>query len=221
MIDADLKRFILKSFLTVAGFLIVITLVAVLLSSREGTKNASQPVAGVDDSTASHHQAASAANETLFKSLQGKAAPDFDLTSFDGRQVKLSDYKGKKVVLFFSEGAMCSPSCWDQMKAFNSDAYFRNDEIAVLTIVVDDKKTWEDATKQDSGLKNVTVLLDTDKKVSQAYGALTVASSMHRGEYPGHSYVILDKEEIVREIFDDPDMRVNNLELKEALNKIS
>lgn len=171
--------------------------------------------------TADHHAPAAAPDNGVFKSLLDRQAPDFDLTSFDGRQIKLSDYKGKKVVLFFSEGAMCSPSCWDQMKAFGNDAYFSNNDITVLTIVVDDRKTWEDATKQDAALKNVTVLLDTDRKVSQAYGALTVSSSMHQGQYPGHSYVILDKEEIVRETLDDPDMRVNNLELKEALNKIS
>ena len=198
------------------GFLVVISLIAVWIGSR-GASNSTSQSGGGDPM----HQAAPAADETIFKSLQGKVAPDFDLTSFDGRQVKLSDYKGKKVVLFFSEGAMCSPSCWDQMKAFGNDAYFVNNDIAILTIVVDDKKTWEDATNQDAALKSVTVLLDTDKKVSQAYGALTVSSSMHRGEYPGHSYVILDKEEIVRETFDDPDMRVNNFELKEALNKIS
>ncbi|MCF0177406.1 MAG: TlpA family protein disulfide reductase, partial [Bacteroidales bacterium] len=36
---------------------------------------------------------------TLFK--KGTAAPDFTITSIDGKQVKLSDYKGKYVVLDF------------------------------------------------------------------------------------------------------------------------
>ena len=30
----------------------------------------------------------------------GDLAPDFELRSLDGRQVKLSDYRGKKTVLF-------------------------------------------------------------------------------------------------------------------------
>ena len=65
------------------------------------------------------------------------------------------------------------------------------------------------------------VLLDTDKKVSKTYGVLTIASSMHRGEFPGHTYIVLGKDGVIRNIFDDPNMRVNNLEIKEALNKIS
>ena len=34
----------------------------------------------------------------------GDAAPDFDATDCQGRQVKLSGLKGKKVVLFFFQG---------------------------------------------------------------------------------------------------------------------
>jgi len=200
------------------GSLVVIFLIAVWIGSRGSSNSTSQSSGNESDPM---HQAGPAADETIFKSLQGKVAPDFNLISFDGREVKLSDYKGRKVVLFFSEGAMCAPSCWDQMKAFSGDSYFGKNDVAVLTIVVDDKKTWGDAVNQDAALKNGIVLLDVDKKVSQAYGALTVASSMHRGQYPGHSYVVLDKEGLIRNIFDDPNMGINNLEIKETLNKIS
>jgi peroxiredoxin Q/BCP len=31
----------------------------------------------------------------------GSKAPEFELTADDGRKVKLSDYRGKRVVLYF------------------------------------------------------------------------------------------------------------------------
>ncbi len=186
-----------------------------------GTKTASTTSSEVSDDMTSMHAPPVPADNSKFQSLAGNPAPDFDLTSFDGKNVKLSDLKGKRIVLFFSEGAMCAPSCWDQMKSFANDPYFKKNNIDVLTIVVDDKKTWENAVNQDAKLGDATVLLDIDKKVSRVYGALTVDSSMHRGDYPGHSYVVLDKEGIIKNIFDDPRMGINNLEIKEALNKIS
>ena len=51
-----------------------------------------------------------------FKEAIGKKAPDFELESITGEKIKLSDYLGKKnVVLFFNEGSMCYPACWNQI----------------------------------------------------------------------------------------------------------
>ncbi|OGM07458.1 hypothetical protein A3E15_00985 [Candidatus Woesebacteria bacterium RIFCSPHIGHO2_12_FULL_42_9] len=70
-------------------------------------------------------------------------------------------------------------------------------------------------------LGSSTVLLDVDKKVTSAYGVLTLNSSMHRGQFPGHTYIIVDKEGVVRFLLDDADMRIRNKELLEELDKIS
>jgi len=188
-------------------------------SSKTSVTSTSQSTGG--DDMASMHAPAAPADNAKFQSLVGKPAPNFELTSFDGRNIKLSALKGRKVVIFFSEGAMCAPSCWDQMKSFASDAYFKDNGVDVLTIVVDDQATWAGAVNQDIKLNGATVLLDTDKKVSEIYGALTVDSSMHRGSYPGHSYVVINKEGFIEKVFDDPNMRVNNFEIIETLKKVS
>ena len=43
---------------------------------------------------------------------------------------------------------------------------------------------------------------------------------MHKGIQPGHTYVILDKQGIVRYTYDDPKMGIENELLKKELDKI-
>ncbi|KKU09902.1 MAG: Alkyl hydroperoxide reductase/ Thiol specific antioxidant/ Mal allergen [Candidatus Woesebacteria bacterium GW2011_GWB1_45_5] len=170
---------------------------------------------------ASMHAPPPAADDAKFKSLLGNPAPEFNLQSYNGKNFDLASFKGKNVVLFFSEGAMCYPSCWDQVNEFTKDIKKFDDKNAVVvTVVVDSKSDWSEAVKKDSKLASATVLLDVDKKVSQSYGVLTVDSSMHRGQFPGHTYVIIDKEGVVRYEYDDSQMGIRNYELLSELNKI-
>ena len=171
-------------------------------------------------STDDHHGPAVAADDATFKSLLDKPAPDFTLEAYDGRRISLKDLKGKNVIIFFTEGAMCYPSCWDQMVAFSKEPKFNNDKTVVLSIVVDPRSDWAEAVKQMPELSSSTVLLDIDRNISLTYGALTLTSSMHRGEFPGHTYIIVDKEGIVRYQLDDEYMQIRNKELLKELDKI-
>lgn len=174
----------------------------------------------VASSEASHHGPPPAADDVTFKSLLDKTAPDFKLVSYDGKEVSLSDLRGKRVVMFFSEGAMCYPSCWDQMVALVKDPKFNNSTTATLSIIVDPKNEWDQAVEKMPELKNAIVLLDTTKSVVASYGVLTLNSSMHRGQFPGHTYLILDKEGIVRYELDDEHMQIRNKELLTQLDKM-
>ena len=49
---------------------------------------------------------------------------------------------------------------------------------------------------------------------------MTLTSSMHRGQFPGHSYVIIDKEGNVRLARDDEQMAVRNKELLVEIDKL-
>ncbi|MBI4079459.1 MAG: redoxin domain-containing protein [Candidatus Levybacteria bacterium] len=172
-----------------------------------------------NDDMSSHHAPASPSDSTAFNSLVGKTAPDFTLEDYTGKAVTLSSLKGKKVLLFFNEGIMCYPSCWNQIAAFGSATEFDNETI-ILNIVVDPKKDWQQAISKMPQLAKATVLFDSNATVSNQYGVLNLPSSMHRGQYPGHSYVIIDKEGIIRFTMDDEKMAVRNKELAEEMNKL-
>ena len=65
----------------------------------------------------------------------GSAAPDFSLTSMDLADVKLSDYKGKKVVLNIFP-SIDTPVCSASVRRFNQDAAGK-DGVVVLCISKD------------------------------------------------------------------------------------
>lgn len=177
-----------------------------------------KPQAPVVDSMADHHKP-KPADSTTFDNLLGKPAPDFTLESYDGKKYTLSSLKGKNVILFFNEGLMCYPACWNQVAAFGSDKDL-SARVVVLNINVDPKEEWKKAVDKMPELTSATVLLDTDRTVSQTYGVLTLNSSMHRGQFPGHSYVIVDKEGIIRFTQDDSQMAVRNKELLAEVDKL-
>lgn len=116
---------------------------------------------------------------------------------------------------------MCYPACWNQIAAFGKDNYFNSGDTTVLIINPDTKNDWKTAVSKMPELATPTVLLDYTKSVSRQYGVLTLPSSMHKGVMPGHTYLVLDKNGIVRFVKDDPQMAVRNEELKAELKKLS
>ena len=98
---------------------------------------------------------------------EGNMAPDFTLENMDGEEVKLSDYKGKTIVLNFF-GVWC-PWCIKEMPGFMraySDYKDKNTEFLIVD-VGDDKdkiKKYIDENKFD-----MNIVLDTKQKASQKY----------------------------------------------------
>ena len=133
--------------------------------------------------------------------------------------MKLSSLRGKNVILFFNEGVMCYPSCWNQITALNNDKTLNNTNTVSLSINVYSTGKWEEAVTKMPELADATVLLDTNRTVSQLYGVLNVPSSMHKGQFPGHSYVVIDKDGVVKFVKDDVQMGIRNNELAAALEK--
>lgn len=154
-----------------------------------------------------------------FEGLKGKSAPDFTLPSYSGQNITLSSLKGKNVVLFFSEGLMCYPACWDQIASLGKDQRFNNEKTISYTILNDPKEDWKKAIEKMPELSSSDVLIDLDRSVAKTYQTLDLPSSMHRGQLPGHTYVVIDKDGVVRYLKDDPAMAIRNDELAKEIEK--
>ena len=172
-----------------------------------GQKQSSSQSAPVDNM---HGGSAGAPTSEQLNSLVGNPMPNIQLADKDGKVFTTDDLKGKNTVLFFNEGLMCYPACWNQMAAFGSDPRFNSDQIQAISVVVDSPKDWEKAIAKMPELAKATTMFDTGATVSRGLGMLTTTSSMHRGSLPGHTYVIVDKDGIVRYVFDDPNMAIAN-----------
>ena len=202
-----------------AGIIALIALIAnfnieVNINSKESPVQGSQ-----DNSMASHHGAAKPADATVFNNLLGQPAPDFTLETYDGKKIALSELRGKNVILFFNEGLMCYPACWNQIAAFGKDTSLGKKAV-ILNITADPQKDWKQAIDKMPELASATVLFDSSRQVSQKYGVLTLPSSMHKGQFPGHSYVIIDKEGMVKFVRDDVQMATRNQELSTEIDKL-
>ncbi len=185
-------------------------------ANQKTTQASGQPQG---DSMASHHGGGARADSTVFNNLTGRPAPDFSLESYDGKTITLSRLRGSNVILFFNEGLMCYPACWNQIAAFGKDTDLSKKAV-ILNITADPKNNWKQAIDKMPELASATVVFDSSRQVSQAYGVLTLPSSMHKGQFPGHSYVIINKEGIVKFVKDDIQMVVRNQELAAEIDKL-
>jgi peroxiredoxin len=107
------------------------------------------------------------------------------------------------------------------MIALTKDRRFETEKTIVLSIIVDSPEELKQAIQKMPELKQAIVLFDIDKSVSKNFSMLNVPSSMHPGSYPGHSYVIIDKNGIIRSALDDPDMGIRNDFLLQEIQKIN
>lgn len=184
----------------------VVTLGIGYVLFRTAPQNVNQ--AGAVDTM--HSGSAVAVNSAQLDSLVGKPMPAIQLTDKDGKTFNPADAKGKYTVLFFNEGLMCYPACWNQISAFGGDPRFNSDNIQAISVVVDSTTEWQKAIAKMPELAKATTMFDTGANASRQLGMLTTASSMHKGSLPGHSYVVIDKEGIVRYVLDDPNMAIAN-----------
>src|SRR6185437_2793302 len=97
----------------------------------------------------------------------GDKAPSFIGKDQDGKEVKLSDYKGKKVVLYFYPKDD-TPGCTAESCNLRDNYHaFQKANYEVIGISADDEKSHRKFIKKFS--LPFTLIADTDKKINEAY----------------------------------------------------
>ena len=100
----------------------------------------------------------------------GKPAPDFSLTTGDGSQVSLKDYRGKWIVLYFYPKDFTS-GCTMEARNFQRDlSKYEESGAVILGVSVDTAQSHKDFCTKE-GL-NFKLLADPDAKVSTEYGSV-------------------------------------------------
>ena len=135
-----------------------------------------------------------------------RVAPDFTLTNTSGGRVSLAAYRGKNVLLYFSEGAGCQ-ACLVQMAQIEQDPNVAASGLVVLPIVMNTQAQIS-ADMVTNGV-HTPFLLD-DGTVSKAYGVL--GKGMMSG-LPGHGFVLIDKTGHQRWYGEYPSMWVSPADL--------
>ena len=143
----------------------------------------------------------------------GAAAPDFTLPSTSGSQVKLSDLRGRKVLLAFFPLAFTS-TCTTELGAFSED-YSQFGDTVVLPISVDSVPTLKEF-KAKEHLK-VDMLSDFKRDVSRLYGIL-----LEDKFYANRAYFLIDRKGVLRWAFVEPtpSSRRENEEILKQINSI-
>lgn len=125
----------------------------------------------------------------------GKGAPDFTLPSASGRNIRLSEQRGKVVLVNFW-ASWCGP-CRQELPALDKlQAQYGAAGFQLLAVNVDDNRGNADAMLKKLGVK-LSTLYDTEKRVAKLYDVDTMPATLvldtdgrvryvHRGYRPGY-----------------------------------
>jgi peroxiredoxin len=106
----------------------------------------------------------------------------------DGRAISSQSLRGKKTLLFFSEGIMCQ-ACFEQIRDIESvGGKLESRGIALVSITPDSEKILRRAI-DDYGI-STPMVADEDGDMSAAFD--TLGQGMHP-DTPGHAFVLLDE----------------------------
>lgn len=103
----------------------------------------------------------------------GVLAPDFTLTDLAGKEVKLTNYRGKKVMLNF--WATWCPPCKAEMPAMEKVYQQKSAEIEILAINLDPQNDVSGFVNENK--LSFPVLLDKNGAVQQAYSIISIPTT--------------------------------------------
>jgi peroxiredoxin Q/BCP len=130
---------------------------------------------------------------------QGDKAPDFELSDQDGRAVKLSDYRGQRVVVYFYPKAD-TPGCTTQACGVRDRKADYSQAGAVVFGVSPDPVAKVKKFHEKHSL-DFDLLADEDHAVAERYG-VWIEKSMYGRKYMGNERTtfVIDSEGVVAEV---------------------
>ena len=145
---------------------------------------------------------------------EGDKAPEFALPSQDGNMIRLTDFRGKTVILYFYPKDD-TPGCTKEACSFRDNvSRFKELKTEILGVSVDDAKSHKEFQRKYN--LNFTLLADAHKKVTKLYGLKNLLGLADRVTF------VIDKEGVIRKIFPHVDVSHHSEELLEfvrAMNK--
>lgn len=136
----------------------------------------------------------------------GDKAPDFTVNDQDGKPVKLSSLRGKKVVLYFYPKDM-TPGC--TAEACNLRDHYQNmvhQGYEVLGVSTDNERTHKKFAEKEK--LPFRLLADTQKTIHDAYGTW-VEKSMYGRKYMGTARItfVINEKGIIEDIIEKVDTK--------------
>ena len=146
---------------------------------------------------------------------EGEKAPEFTGKNQDGKEISLSDYKGRKLILYFYSEAG-SPTCTIQSCNLRDNyTLLKKKGFEVLGVSPDDEssqKKFEIKYKLPFPL-----IADNENKITSAYGVHDMKKLFGR-EYMGilRTTFVIDEKGIIRKIFHKPKNKTHAQEILKA-----
>jgi peroxiredoxin Q/BCP len=149
---------------------------------------------------------------------EGDIAPDFSSKDQNGNPVKLSDHKGKKVVLYFYPKDD-TPGCTKEACSFrDADDVFNSKGIKVFGVSTDDEKSHQKFISKFQ--LPFDLLADTDKSIVESYGVWG-EKSMYGKKYMGttRKTFLIGEDGRIAKIFDKVNVEQHADEVLEAFGE--
>jgi peroxiredoxin Q/BCP len=141
----------------------------------------------------------SGVRSTLSMLAVGEMAPDFSLKTYDGKEVKLSSFKGKKSVVVFFYPADSTPGCTQEACSFEKKAPEFDKKDAVIIGVSSGGSADKEKFIRANKLNSMDLCIDTGDALRTSW---KVPKALW-GAFPGRVTYVIDKSGKCSYLYDD------------------
>lgn len=148
----------------------------------------------------------------------GQKAPDFKGVNQDNQTISLSDFKGKKLILFFypkDNTPGCTAEACDLRDHFQE---LKNKGFALLGVSPDSMASHQKFIEKQN--LPMDLIADTEKKILEAYG-VWAEKSMYGRTYMGvlRTTFVIDEQGKIEQIFSKVKTKAHTEQILEAYKK--